>query len=83
MGILIAIGLAWMGWISITVINLSKSSSVQDAVKTNNTQAVDELKKSFIEMENRVTDSLDRMNTRQDNFNKAEIQELKNLIKEN
>jgi len=81
-GILITAGLAWVGWISITVVSLSKSSSVQEAVKMSNSQAVEDLKKSFIEMENRVTDSLDKMNRRQDDFCKAEIQELKNLLGE-
>ncbi len=80
-GVIVAFLLGWVSWVSITVVKLSNSSSAQDAVKLTNSQSVDDLKKSFIEMETRVTESLDKMNTRQDIFMKAEVQELKNVLR--
>lgn len=79
-GVVVTVVLAWTGWVSITLVGLTKSSSAQDAVKLSNSQTVDELKKSFQDMERRVTESLDKMNERQDNFMKAEIQELKSVF---
>jgi len=80
-GVVVTVFLAWAGWVSVSLVGLTKSSSAQDAVKLSNSQTVEELKKSFQDMERRVTESLDKMNERQDSFMKAEIQELKNLLR--
>lgn len=79
-GILVTIGLAWASWVSLTLIKLSKSNGEHEAVRLNNSQSVDELKKAFTEMESRVTDSLNNINLRQDRFMQTEIETLKSLI---
>lgn len=71
-GVISTFGLAWAGWVSITIVK-----------NYNNSQDVKDLKESFKEMEDRVNKSLNDMNLRQDNFIKAEIQELKTLFDRN
>lgn len=65
-------GLAWVVWISSTVVNL---------LRANNSHNVNELKVAFKEMEDRIDKAIDKINERQDKFMQTEIQELKAIAK--
>lgn len=68
-GILCTFGLGWVTWVSLTLVK-----------NYNNNQDVGELKKEFHDMKRQITDEIDRINLRQDNFMKQEIESLKGLL---
>ncbi len=68
-GVACTAGLAWVGWVSITLVK-----------NYSNPENVSGLKQSFGEMEDRVTKELEKINNRHDAFIKAEIETLKSLL---
>lgn len=84
--LLIAAGLGWASWVSVTLIlMLVKNSNSQRDVKALFTRfdafCLD-LKSDFAEMKKEVTDDIDEVNKRFDAFMKSEIDTLKEISKQ-
>lgn len=83
--VLLAITLAWAGWVSIVTINNQKSlSNLQNANAALHKDMEDisnTLKESFADMKSDVKDQIDKVNTRLDIFLRDEISVLKELAK--
>lgn len=84
--LLIAIAIAWAGWVSVTLIlMLVKNSNSQRDVKAlfhRFDAFCDDLKKDFSNMKSEVTTDIDAINGRFDLFLKSEIDTLKDIAKQ-
>ncbi len=84
--LLIAVGLGWVSWVSITLIlMLVKNSNSQRDVKALFTRFdgfCADLKNDFSEMKTEVTKDIDAINGRFDLFLKSEIDTLKDIAKQ-
>ncbi len=69
-GILCTVIIAWMGWVSLTIVR-----------NYNNSTDTSELKSAFNEMKKDIKEEIDKVNARQDLFMQREIEELKSLLK--
>lgn len=84
--LLIAIGIAWAGWVSVTLIlMLVKNSNSQRDVKALFSRFDEfclDLKNDFSVMKSEVTADIDEVNKRFDQFLKSEIDTLKEIAKQ-